>query len=198
MKLEDIKQVAVVALIAVSICLGLVAARDIYRALSAPDNSAPTPPAPPTARQQPIIRAPVHNYTKKDGMEYLYQRQLSADERNAGQVAPGVIALMYAGARDGLHQLHMRDGPRFTAFECSNPCDVIKAMTFLDMDYLRDQVYIERLAFDRKSIIGGAFEDALAGRLTSYSATQAGKPVQRWMTDVGMKHHPVAGASAKP
>jgi hypothetical protein len=160
--------------------------------------SEPNVPGVATPEPAPVVQKPLHNYLKRDGMDYLYQSALSENARQAGQAAASVVALMYAGTRDGRHQLHMRDGLRFTAFECANPCDVIKVMSFVDADYVREHVYVERLAFDPKSVIGAGFEDAIAGRLANYGVTYSGKTFQRWMTEGGVKDIRVEPPRAKP
>lgn len=107
----------------VAVCFGVAGwlANDAWSAYKAGEAVAQAgnharPPASAPARAVAPLKA--HNYEVKDGMEYGYTRELSADERAAGQAAKPVLMFRYAGERDGKYQVHASDGTTFTALEC--------------------------------------------------------------------------------
>lgn len=136
---------------------------------------------------KPAPRA--HNYYVKDGMDYGYPRALSSVEKQAGQAAEAVVMFRYAGVRDGKHQVHSHDGQLFIAFECENPCGVIKAMSFIDADMLRDTVKIERFVNAKGTVAAGVFEDVFAGELRQYGMERGNKRYQVWVDDRGRREY---------
>jgi hypothetical protein len=140
-------------------------------------------------------KLPDHYYVMQDGEEYGYSRALSKDQKNAGQAATSLMMFRYAGQRNGKYQLHVTDGINIMAAECSNPCEYIKTMSFMDADYLRNKISIERLQNAPDSIIHFAFEDAFAGKMQPYAVKRGGKDVQMWVTDKGPQYFPLEKSS---
>jgi hypothetical protein len=154
---------------------------------------------PASSRQAAAPSPKLHNYEVKDGMDYGYTRALSDAERNAGKAAPSVIMFRYAGERDGRHQVHASDGTTFTALECERPCRVIKSMSFVDADYLRDKVHVERLTYQSGTVAAAVFDDVFAGQLRQYGVARGTKSYQVWVDErAGRREHLVKPATATP
>lgn len=124
-----------------------------------------------------------HNYEVRDGMDYGYSAAISQDAQQSGQVAPKILMFKYAGQRDGKYQVHTSDGLRFTAIECSSPCEVVKVMTFVDKDYLRDTVHVERIKNQPGSLANLVMDDALNGRLNNYGMERGKQKYQVWVDE---------------
>lgn len=138
-----------------------------------------------------------HNYEFRDGMDYGYKRALSADQVAAGQATASLVMFRYAGERDGKHQVHSSDGNVFTALECERPCRVIKVLSFVDADYLRDNVRVERLEYQPGTIAASVMDDAFAGRLNQYGMSRGNKAFQVWVDERGRREFAVK-SSAQP
>lgn len=131
-----------------------------------------------------VVTVPAHNYTVADGREYGYPRAVSENEQNAGQVAGEIMMFRYAGERNGKHQVLMSQGMLIAAFECANPCQVIKVMTIMDNPALAGQVSIERLQYNPSSVAGAAIEDAINGRLEQFEEVDdQGRKSHLWVDE---------------
>lgn len=71
-------------------------------------------------------------YDYQDGMAYGYTLAVTQNGEDAGQAGSGVAMFLYAGERNGVYQLHKRDGNLITAIECTYPCKVLKVMVAAD------------------------------------------------------------------
>lgn len=149
------------------------------------------PEAAPAAAAQSVTRyvpaARQHNYDVKDGVDYGYTAELSADQRQAGQVANNIVMFSYAGQRDGKHQVHSRQGNLFYAFECSVPCEVIKVLSVIDADGLRQEATVERLRATPTMIAAMALADAIHGELEEYAqypdGDRKGRQLALWVDE---------------
>jgi hypothetical protein len=148
--------------------------------------------APPTSQtndqvvvEQPAAARPIrtHNYDVQDGAEYGYTAAITPAQQQAGQVGQTIHMMFYAGERDGRHQMHMINGNVFVVFECSAPCEVIKAMTVIDEDGLRSQVNTERIRAVPGMIAALALDDAISGRLHPYEQHINGRRYAPWVDD---------------
>jgi hypothetical protein len=150
-------------------------------------NNSPSDNAPAVSIAPP---KPDHYYEVVEDMAYGYTAALSLEDKQRGVAAPKVLMFRYAGMRDGKHQVHQSDGMRFTAIECSNPCEVLKIMTFIDQDYLRSQVHVERMKNMPGSIANRVFEDALKGKLKTYGIGRGKNNFQPWVDEkAGYREH---------
>ena len=116
-------------------------------------------------------------------MEYGYASAISADQKNKGQVATKILMFKYAGERDGKHQVHTTDGIHFSAIECSSPCEVMKIMDFIDKDYLRGTVRVDRIKNQPGSVANSVMEDAIAGKLRQYGIGRDKQRFQVWVDE---------------
>jgi hypothetical protein len=98
------------------------------------------------------------NYAEREGDTYLYTTAVSEEEQKRGQAVGNVVIYRYRGEKDGVHVLENvgLDGRVTTISECSEPCRIIRS---------RYRGTLDRIPFDSTSVIGSAFEDAIAGRL---------------------------------
>lgn len=135
---------------------------------------------------QPVLRT--HNYDVQDGAQYGYTAALSDDQRQAGQVANNVMMFLYAGERGGKHQMHLHKGKLVNAFECSLPCDVIKVMTVMDMEGMRDSVNVEYIRAAPNSVAALALDDAINGRLKPYEQHREGARWEVWVNEANGFH----------
>lgn len=123
-----------------------------------------------TATVTPSVSvAKVHNYDLKEGIDYGYTVLVTEDQRKAGQAGAQIIMMSYAGERNGKHQVHSRQGGLLTAYECSAPCDIVKIVSAMDIDGLRRTVHVERLRASPNMIASLALQDAMTGKLQTYS-----------------------------
>lgn len=167
----------------------------LYLQQKSPVVSQESPPL-STAVQAPP--KPAHNYEVRDGMDYGYSAAISQDAQKSGQVAPKIIMFKYAGQRDGKHQVHSSDGVNFTAVECFSPCEVMKIMNFINKDYLRDTVHVERIKNQPGTIANLVMEDALNGRLNNYGMGRGKQTFQVWVDErAGYQEHLVKAPPAK-
>ncbi len=113
-------------------------------------------------------RAPA-NYVETDGDRYLYVTAVSDEDRLKGTAAGRVVMYQYLGVKDGKHRLRSvtENGQALTTWECADPCRII---TSVDLP-------IERIPFEPGSVVGGAFEDALAGRLKPVIGAKSGREI---------------------
>lgn len=137
-----------------------------------------------------------HLYDVHEGAEYGYTAALSELDRRAGKVANTIVMVGYAGERNGRHQVHVRSGNAITAFECAAPCEVIKSMTVMDVDGMRQQVQTEHLRAVPTMIAALALKDAMSGELLRYSQDYDGRPYDLWVSDTnGLTRQPAKAAA---
>lgn len=130
-----------------------------------------------------------HNYTVVDGREYGYPQEVSTSAKQEGRVAGSVIMFRYAGVRNGKHQLLVVKGDVITAFECAEPCQVIKVMAVPTITAPVGAVHIEHLQYNPASIAGAAIDDAVNGRLELYEdVDNLGRKTHMWIDEkVGLR-----------
>ena len=114
---------------------------------------------------------PSPNYSEREGDVYMYVAAVSDEDQKKGKKAGDVVLFRYLGKKGDVHRLENVDdaGRRLAVSECASECKVIKEVNAYGG--------VERLGFDSGSIIGAAFEDAIAGRLVV--STKATKEVTR-------------------
>jgi hypothetical protein len=105
------------------------------------------------------VSEPSHNYEFRENGLYGYFSAVSDEDRAKGRATGDVILYAYRGVRNGVHRLTSFDdsGRRRGDWECDSPCVVIRQVA--------GRQVIGRLPYSPTSVIGGAFQDALAGRL---------------------------------
>ncbi|WP_293934018.1 hypothetical protein [Iodobacter sp.] len=116
--------------------------------------------------------SPKHWYVMRDGSEYGYERVLSKNETDQGQAAGTLIMIKYAGQKNGKHQIYLQQKEEFDVFECNEPCDYIKTMTFYGDELIRT----ERLKFVPGTIAASAMMDAFNGQLEVVKVQKKSKP----------------------
>jgi hypothetical protein len=128
------------------------------------------------------VPASGHYYDLKEGVEYGY-----TTAKQPGQAGQPIIMVTYAGQRDGKHQVHTRIATMISAYECSAPCEIIKAMTVVDIDGLRRTVDVQRIRSAPNMIGAMALADAMAGRLERtveyIDGTKQGRHAEVWVDE---------------
>lgn len=127
--------------------------------------------SPAVAAPQPIQPPPPkRNYQFVENDTYGYVAGIPEDEVKKGKAAGDVLLFRYRGATAGKFRLDRVDasGRLMDYAECSKPCIAIKS-------WYGNEVQL--LEFNRGSVIGAAFEDALAGRLKVWRPALPSKPV---------------------
>lgn len=164
-----------------------------------PAPSQARPVMPPEVASPPVVAPPVrlHNYDVQDGPEYGYTAAITPQEQQAGQVGNSVFMFSYAGQRDEKYQVHLAKGNVLQAFECSAPCEVIKIMTVIDEDGLRQHVNTERMRVAPNMIAALALEDAINGKLRAYEQHRNGRRYEVWVDDAkGLRRKDIGVAKA--
>lgn len=124
------------------------------------------PSAPVTASAP----ADEHNYAEREGDTYLYVSAVTEEDQRKGRAVGDVVGFKYLGQKAGRHTLLGvgEDGEPLNEADCADPCRIITR---------RVAGRSSRTPFEAGSIIGAAFEDALAGRLKiARSAATVPKP----------------------
>lgn len=146
-------------------------------ALSGCESSAPTrQTTPPDSEALTTNAAAVAqpdltpNYVDREGDTYFYTSAVSDEDRRKGKAVGKVVAYRYFGQIDGMHRLESvrEDGSRISLDECRTECRVIKSTA---------GGQVERIPFDKDSIIGLAFDDAINGRL-AVAKPATGAPIK--------------------
>lgn len=129
------------------------------------DNIAAEPPPAPV-----VVPAATANWDFREGQEYGYVAAVSEEDRKRGRAAGSVHLFRYLGQEDGKHVLVSLgdDGAPFARSYCASPCVAIKTV-FGDGG-------VRRIAYDTDSVIGAAFEDAIAGRMKVYAEVRQAQP----------------------
>lgn len=117
-----------------------------------------TSPEPVASYESPPIPtpAPSPNWDEAEESTYYYIASVSEEDRAKGQAAGDVLAFRYLGTNGQSEHILARvanDGSIYHRAFCKDPCKIVR---------YEDG---RRIAFERGSVIGAAFEDALAGRL---------------------------------
>lgn len=129
------------------------------------------------------VAAPVidHNYSMKDGYEYGYEQAVSADAENAGQVATELLMFKYAGKKDGMHQVYVKNNAYMTSIiECAEPCEFMKIIQHIKGSSTANT---QRLRAVPGSVGYGVIEDAINGKLEQFIGEKDGKKYTIWFTE---------------
>lgn len=168
--------------IAVAVLLGLVAGVAIGWLLPRTQRSAASTKIETSAVEQEV--APTHNYDFRDGMQYGYTRLRSQADAENGMAASQITMVMYAGKRDGVYQLHTRQGNVLTAIECVHPCSVAKILTVFDAPGLgQPQVNVQRMRMEPNAVAALAIADAASDQLQVYGEEIKGKKYRVWVDE---------------
>lgn len=102
---------------------------------------------------------PDQHYDFREGDLYGYLGAVSEEQSKKGVATPSVVMFRYTGFWGDAHHLQWigDNGAVLESAECNVPCVAIKVR------YANGS--LERLGYNPNSIIGGAFEDAINGRL---------------------------------
>ena len=103
-----------------------------------------------------ITNLPSKNYTEVDGDIYMYEAPPSKKDAEEGKIIGSILQFKYLGQdKSGFHRLGMivEKYGIISVKKCKDPCKVI---------YADD----EKIPFNRNTIIGSVFEDALNSRLS--------------------------------
>lgn len=151
------------------IALGLAGCGSATPTTNVDTTRAETPAAPAHATMAtapaPVQASP--NYDEHDGSLYRYIAAVSDEDKAKGVAAGSVSTFRYLGKQGGKYVLESvgDDGSTLARNECAEPCRIL-------VRHYGSSV--SRLAYDPSSVIGAAFEDAIAGRLVpAPSATRA-------------------------
>ena len=135
----------------------------------------------PPAEIAPAAPKIDHWYSMKDGYQYGYEQGISQNQQNAGQVAAPLAMFKYAGQKDGKYQTYMQDDASgaIVVAECSNPCDFMKTMTFLQGELVKT----DHMKAAEGSIGWEVMADAINGKLEQYVANNHGKKMHVWFDE---------------
>lgn len=120
-----------------------------------------------------------HEYSLKDGVEYGYERAVSAEEANQGKAASQLLMVRYAGTKGGDYQAYIKDGLVIAVFQCSNPCEFIKIMTYLDGEHVKT----ERMRATEGTVGWSVMADAINGKLQPYVGERNGRKFNVWFDE---------------
>lgn len=143
------------------------------------DPAPASPRAPEAAAVEPPPVVPRHRYAMRDGDQYGYEPALSQSAQMAGQAGSALVMLSYLGERGGKHQLMLKKGGAVGVFECANPCDFFRVMTFAG-GY---PMGTERMRAVPELIASAAMRDAIDGYLEPATKTVGGKRVRMWFDE---------------
>lgn len=112
----------------------------------------------PTSVPHPAPSPSPANYAEKEGKTYFYVSAVSEEDQGKGKALGEVLPFRYRGEVEGVHTLELLgdEGRTLVTYECPTTCRIIKR---------RVGAKVERIPYERSSVIGSAFEDALSGRL---------------------------------
>lgn len=137
----------------------------------------------------PVVKK--HNYSMVDGYEYGYEKALSQNDINKGQVTAPLLMARYNGQRDGKYQVYTKpeDAPGTTlVLECTTPCEFMKTMIFYQGELLSTQ----RMRAAPGVIGWMMLEDAINGEMERYVGSRDGRPVHLWFDEKkGVSYIPV-------
>ncbi|MHB1333413.1 MAG: hypothetical protein ACYCY1_12515 [Sulfuriferula sp.] len=143
----------------------------------------------PSAEIAQAAPKPDHFYSMKDGQEYGYEKGISQDQQNAGQVAAALMMFKYAGQKDDLYQVYSTTpGGGAIVMQCSNPCDFIKTMAFFQGAF----VSAERFKATDGALGWAVLTDAINGKLEQYVTEKHGKKAHIWFDEhKGLTNTPI-------
>lgn len=136
---------------------------------------------------------PSHFYDAQDGDRYGYTAEISEDQRKAGQAGSNIIMVSYAGHHGATHQIHIRQAGVLVAFECAQPCDVVKVMTVIDTPGFQLPPEVQHMRASPNMIAAMALRDAMSGQLKQYTELSSeGIPMQVWVDErAGLQRAPL-------
>lgn len=138
--------------------------------LASCDSSQGTPPPDPVATSgaplsdsgepaqiSSLPQLPPHNFIGEDRSAYLYQAEISENDKKAGKAAGDVLSFAYLGLKKGKYVLVLVDNNLsiLEHYYCTRPCIAIEKESG------------GKIAYDEKSLVGAAFSDAIAGTLAT-------------------------------
>lgn len=172
-----------------SMKVNLVAAISVFLFFGCSQNQqSQEAPAPVSAEIVPAKPIVDHYYAMRDGYEYGYEKAISLDDANAGQVASKLVMFKYAGNIDNKYQVFMKEGLINTVAECNNPCEFVKIMSF----YNGVHTATERIRASEENLATTILMDAINGKLERYVGARKGKKVNVWFDEVdGMQAIPI-------
>lgn len=141
----------------------------------------PKPVSAPAA-VAPVAPVKTHNYSLRDGFEYGYERAVSPEQQQKGQLASALMMAKFAGQRDGKYQAYSKDADQIgsvVVLECSNPCEFMKVMVFVEGGHVSTQ----RLRVAPGIIGWMILEDAINGELEQYVAERDGRKFTVWFDE---------------
>ena len=137
--------------------------------------------APNPASSEPTAEASTQpSYDHRDGMAYGYTLAETESGQQAGRAAQGVTMLLYAGQRNGVHQLHMRQGAMITAIECAYPCGVMKIMVAAEG---AGTLNVQHYRPEPNAVAMLALQDAHNGHLEKYFVGDGKQRRQLWVDE---------------
>ena len=118
-----------------------------------------SPPPPPVRSQIAEPQREYHRYDLNEGFDYHYISDVSEEDKKKGRALGSVSTYRFLGVQQGKYVVANVDskGNIILRNSCAKPCVIIT------------DGYGEKLPFSPDSVIGAAFEDALAGRMKEYS-----------------------------
>lgn len=143
------------------------------------NDKAPAPKAAEPAAVVPAEPIKDHEYSLKDGVEYGYERAISENEANQGKAASELLMAKYAGEKDGAYQAYIKQGQVIAVFQCGNPCEFIKIMTFMDGEHINT----ERMRATEGTIGWSIMADAINGKLRPYVGDRNGRKFNVWFDE---------------
>jgi hypothetical protein len=128
----------------------------------------------------PITQEPEHYYSMRDGYQYGYEMAVSADDINRGQAAKELLMFKYVGEHNGLYQVFTKVNEMVVSvMECSNPCEFIKTMIFIQ----GGKTQIQRMRSVEGTIGNLVLKDAINGNLEQYIAEKKGSKFTIWFDE---------------
>lgn len=117
--------------------------------------------SPPSPSVRPLIAEPqkeYHRYDLNEGFDYHCISDVSEEDKKQGKALGSVSTYRFLGVQNGKYVLANVDskGNILLRNSCTKPCVIITDGNG------------EKLPFSPDSVIGAAFEDALAGRMKEY------------------------------
>jgi hypothetical protein len=124
-----------------------------------------------------------HHYAVYSDGEYGYERAVSEDDKNAGQIASTVMLFKYLGEKDGLYQvMHTESEGVDLVLECENPCKFIRTYTLVNHQLGRK----EMLPATEGTIGYLVMDDAINGRLKRHIFGTEGLQHTMWYSNSKM------------
>lgn len=143
-------------------------------------NQKAAPVAEPVAQAVIVPEVPMidHYYAMKDGFAYGYQRQLAADDINAGTASIPLIMASYAGEKNGKHQVFSNLDGAYFVVECEAKCDYLKLMSFNNIS--GKFISRELIKAEAGVVATNMIVDAINGKLEQFEPEKNGKKYHVW------------------